>query len=356
MKKSKKFKWIFLAIIFALIFVGILFYKFIIPYLIVAFILSYLIGPIINFAEKYQISRTLSILIVYLISAILIVLLFYVIVPQIIEQITDFAGTFKTVFEKQETVNLQSFGLERISEFITKLDLKFPFLKIDKFISSQGEKLLNLIKQLPQILMKSISGIVNFLAFLIVVPVIGFFILRDERKFLKSFFSIIPNRYFEFLLHLFESIEENFGKFFRALLLETGIVAVLSILGLLILGIPYALILGIIVGLSNPIKYFGPFIGAIPTMFVILVGQTPDIFMLYVVIIFFVIQQIDSLILFPWLIGKSMKMHPLFVLLTVIAGGYAFGILGMLFAVPIVFLVKTIFEVSYKSLREFEII
>ena len=356
MKKSKILKWIFYALIVALIIVGILFYRFILPYLIVAFLLAYLIAPIINFAERYQISRTLSILVVYVIIAFLIVLLFSVIIPQIINQITDFAETFKKIFKEQETVSLQSFGLERISDFISKIDSAIPFLNINKFISTQGEKLLNLINQIPQILIKSISGIVNFLAFLIVVPVIGFFLLRDERRFLKSFFSIIPNRYFEFFIHLFEKIEENFGKFFRALLLETGLVAVLSIFGLLILGIPYALILGIIVGLSNPIKYFGPFIGAIPTMFVILFGQTPDIFMLYAVIMFLIVQQIDSLILFPWLIGKSMKMHPLFVLLTVIAGGYAFGILGMLFAVPIVFLIKTIVEVSYKSLKEFEII
>jgi predicted PurR-regulated permease PerM len=72
--------------------------------------------------------------------------------------------------------------------------------------------------------------------------------------------------------------------------------------------------------------------------------------------VFFIVQQIDSLILFPWLVGKSMKMHPLWVLLTVIAGGYAFGILGMLFAVPIVLLIKIIIEVSHKSLKQFEII
>ena len=153
-----------------------------------------------------------------------------------------------------------------------------------------------------------------------------------------------------------EEIEKSFGRFFRYLLLESLLVAILSTVGLLILNIPYALVLGLIVGLANPIKYFGPFIGAIPTMLIILLGPIPEIYLLYATIMFFIVQQIDSLFLFPVLIGKSMDMHPMIVLLTVIAGGYTFGILGMLFAVPLVFLIKIIVQVSHKSLKDFEII
>jgi predicted PurR-regulated permease PerM len=155
---------------------------------------------------------------------------------------------------------------------------------------------------------------------------------------------------------LFEKIEESFGRFFRAILLETILVAILSAVGLLILRIPYALILGIIVGIANPIKYFGPFIGAIPTLLVVLFTSTPNIYLFHVTILFLIVQQLDSLVLFPWLVGKSMDMHPLWVLLTVIAGGYAFGLLGMLLGVPVVFLIKLIVEVSHQSLRDFEII
>jgi predicted PurR-regulated permease PerM len=91
-------------------------------------------------------------------------------------------------------------------------------------------------------------------------------------------------------------------------------------------------------------------------MLVILLGPTPDIYVLYSSIMYVIVQQIDGNILFPVLVGKSMDMHPLWVLLTVIAGGYAFGILGMLLGVPVVLLIKTIYEVAQKSLKDFEII
>ncbi|HHE37883.1 MAG TPA: AI-2E family transporter [Candidatus Cloacimonetes bacterium] len=354
MERSKLVKWLMIIINIALVVVAILFYKSIISYIIIGFIFAYLIAPIINYAEKYRIPRYASILIVYLLIGFLLSLLISAIIPMIVDQFTDFQDSFLTQLQEQETINLESIGLGKVSELITKLEKRFPSFEIEdtfnSFINNENAK--NLLNKIPSFF----AGVFNVLGFMIVVPVIGFFLLKDGRIFMRMIFSKIGNRYFEFFLHLFQKIEESFGRFFRALLLETLLVALLSILGLVILNIPYALILGLIVGLANPIKYFGPFIGAVPTLLVILFGPTPDIFILYSIIMFFIVQQFDSLILFPWLMGKSMDLHPLIVLLTVIAGGYGFGLLGMLLAVPIVFLIKTIVEVSQKSLKEFEII
>ncbi len=354
MEKSKVLRWILLVINFAILVLAILFYKSILSYLIVGFIVAYLIAPIVKYAELFRIPRTVSILVIYIIIAILIFFSISAIIPVIIEQFEGFQETLRTIADQNKTINLDTLGLGKLGDFIEKLEMKFPSFKVEKTITSfiDNENTRNLLNRIP-LFFKSIF---NIIAFLIVVPVISFFLLKDGRILIKSFFSRIGNRYFEFSIHLYEEIEKSFGRFFRALLIETFLVAVMSITGLLILGIPYALLLGLIVGLANPIKYFGPFIGAVPTLLVVFLGPTPDIFILYVIITFFIVQQIDSLILFPWLIGRSMDLHPMIVLLTVIAGGYTFGILGMLFAVPLVFLIKTILQVSHKSLKEFEII
>ena len=350
--KSRIIRWVILIINLLLVVASVLFYRSILSYIFVSFIIAYLIAPIINFVERFHISRTISILSVYFIIGFLMFLLFSAIIPQMIQQYGEVQDTI--VNASKEGFSLSSLGLDKIDKFIIDLELKFPDFKLREQINNMfsTEKINQALSQVPQIL----GGVFNLIAFLIVVPVVSFFLLKDERVFMRAIFSTISNRYFEFAIHLFEKIEESFGKFFRALLLESVLVAMMSVIGLLILGIPYALVLGIVVGLANPIKYLGPFIGAIPTVMVILFGPTPEIYLLYIVIMFFIVQQIDSLILFPWLIGKSMDMHPLLVILTVIAGGYAFGILGMLFGVPVVFLLKTIVEVSRKSLREFEII
>jgi predicted PurR-regulated permease PerM len=354
MDRSKIIRIILFILTLAMIVVGFWFYKFIFSYILVSFLIAYIILPIINYAETYQIPRVLSIVVVYIIIAILLVLISNLLIPQIVQQAVDLAQTVQKLLEQEESISLHSIGLTKLSEFLENLESQIPGLEIEEQIKTflDKDRINDLINQIPLFF----KSIVNILAFLVVIPVIVFFILKDERKFTRTIFSKIKNRYFEFSLHLFERIEQDFGKFFRALLLETFLVALMTIIGLLIIGIPNAIILGIIVGVANPIKYFGPFIGAVPTILVILLGPTPDVYVFYAAIVFVITQQIDGLILFPWLVGKSMKMHPLWVLLTVIAGGYAFGILGMLFAVPVVFLIKTIVEVSHKSLKEFEII
>lgn len=354
MERSKTIRWMLTIFSIGIFVSAILFYKFIFSYLFVGFITAYLIAPLIKYAETRNVSRTTSILITYLILAVLIVIIFNVIIPQLVNQAVDLSKLVKQFLEQGEALSIKALGIPSLTNFVEQIQEKFPQIQIDKQLKTflDKDKINDIVAQLPLFF----QSLVNILAFVVVIPVIVFFMLKDERLFIKTLFSNINNRYFEFSLHLWEEIEASFGKFFRALLLETILVAFMSIVGLLILGIPNAIILGLIVGLANPIKYFGPFIGAIPTLLVIILGPTPDIFILYAIIMFIIVQQIDSLILFPWLIGKSMNMHPLWVLLTVIAGGYAFGILGMLFAVPGVFLIKTVLEVSHKSLKQFEII
>ncbi|MBC8526147.1 MAG: AI-2E family transporter [Candidatus Cloacimonetes bacterium] len=363
MERVKIIRWIIGAIAIGIIIAGLLFYRFIIPLVIISFIFAYLISPIIKYAEIYHIPRTISILLVYIIILALIVLLIYVILPQIKNQVEEFLKFVKhfqeTISSNQEITfhsTLQSIGLSKLSQFIKVVETKFTFIDINKYSKELVDKLIGLIGKIPQFILTSISSIINILAFLVVIPFVSFFLLKDERRLLRKFFSWIPNRFFEFSIYLFEKIEESFGRYFRAILIETIIIWLLTFIGLLILKIPYALTLSIIVGITNPIKFFGPFIGFIPIILVILFGPTPEIYIIYAIILSLIIQQFDSNILFPHLVGENLGMHPLWVLLTVIAGGYAFGVLGLIFAVPVVFLIKTIVQVSSKSLKKFEII
>jgi len=354
MDKSKIIKWIITIFNIILIVLAILFYQSIFSYLIISAIFAYLIAPIIDYLEIFHIPRVVSILGVYIIIILLVLLLMNAIVPVIVNQFNGLQKSFSNALSVHNKLTLESLGLGKLVTISQKIEAKIPSFDAEETLNSifndtNAKKVLNAIPRF-------FKSIFNIIAFLIVIPVISFFLLKDGRLFLRIIFSKISNRYFEFSIHLMEEIEKSFGRFFRYLLLETLIVAILSTIGLLILNIPYALVLGLIVGLANPIKYFGPFIGAIPTMLVILIGPTPEIYLLYATIMFFIVQQIDSLFLFPVLIGKSMDMHPMIVLLTVIAGGYTFGILGMLFAVPLVFLIKIIVQVSHKSLKDFEII
>jgi len=356
MDRIKVVRWVVGFIALGVAVMGILFYKSILSYLLIAGIIAYLISPIINYAQKFHIPRALSILIVYIIIIVLIIILINVIIPQIKIQAEEASKFFKQIVKDPEAFSLKSFGLDGVSKFIDRIQTRFTFINVDEYTQMLGEKFVGVINAIPQILINSLSGIINFLAFLIVIPFVCFFLLKDERQLMKTFFGWVPNRYFEFSIYLFEKIEDSFGRYLRSILLETIIITILSYIGLLILGIPYALTLSIIIGMTNPIKFFGPFIGFVPVILVVLFSPLPDIMVIYAILMSIIVQQIDSNILFPSLVGKGLGMHPLWVLLTVIAGGYAFGVLGLILAVPAVFLIKTVVQVSATSLKQFEII
>ena len=134
-------------------------------------------------------------------------------------------------------------------------------------------------------------------------------------------------------------IDMVFSRFLRGQLLDALIVAIVTSIVLTIIRLDFAVLLGCFAGITNIIPYFGPIFGAIPAIIVALLsgGFSKAIVTL---IAFIVIQQIDGNFIYPKVVGSSTGLHPLFVLLAVTFGGYFWGILGMILAVPIAACIK----------------
>ena len=189
MDRSKIIRIILFILTLAMIVVGFWFYKFIFSYILVSFLIAYIILPIINYAETYQIPRVLSIIVVYIIIAILLVLISNLLIPQIVQQAVDLAETIQNLLEQEESISLDSIGLAKLSEFLENLESQIPGLEVEEQIKSfiDKDRINDLINQVPLFF----KSIVNLLAFLVVIPVIVFFILKDERKFTRMIFSKI---------------------------------------------------------------------------------------------------------------------------------------------------------------------
>jgi len=205
-------------------------------------------------------------------------------------------------------------------------------------------------------LMSYSSKIFTIISFLATIPVLGFFILKDYHKFKKIFFASVPNKYFELTIILIQKIDSVVGTYFRAVLTEIVFVAILTTIVLATLGIKYSLAIGIIAGFANAIPYLGPMIGWFLAILSVVLTGMPIMMTVYVSIAMYAVQVIDNNIVYPVVIGKNTEMHPLVILLTVIAGGYTLGVMGMFLSVPLVFLVKETITVLYKNLKDFEII
>lgn len=183
----------------------------------------------------------------------------------------------------------------------------------------------------------SITSISGSIITIILGLVVGFYILKDLEFFSEKWRGflrfILPVKSEEQLMHLLSEIHIIISKFFRGQILAGLIVGVLSSIGLTAIGLEYAILIGMLAGIANVIPYFGPILGMIPAVLVAILDLNFSLALLSIVVLL-VVQQVDSAIISPRIVGDSVGLHPVMVLLAISIGGRYFGIIGMLIAVP----------------------
>ena len=200
------------------------------------------------------------------------------------------------------------------------------------------------------------SQVTTVLMFILITITFIIMLLLNAQNFKKSFIKMVPNRYFEMSLKIIDRISYQISSYVRGTLTAAFIVGGLSIIGLNTLcsisGIQhdYIIVVGIVAGLFNLIPFIGPMIGAFAAVLLFLLSGQPEGFILQYYHIFFIlftfgaVQLIDNLISSPLIISDSVGLHPMFVIIVVLIGGSAMGVLGMLISVPFAAILKVIIE------------
>lgn len=269
---------------------------------------------------------------------------------------------------------LLAFGLVIYAFFILIMG-QLVFTSLDRMVDSivmyfnEYEQMLSdIIKQLPnsgleiklQEIIQTVTGWLsdNFNAGAVIDRVAGFggsvlnvvlglvvcvYVLVDRDFFLglwrKSLHLLLPMEKNARLAETLHDVNTVIAKFLRGQLLDGLIIAVLSSIGLTLINLDFAVFIGCFAGISNIIPYFGPIMGMVPAAIIGLLAGDP-MQAVFAVLVLFIIQQADSTLISPRIVGSSIGLHPVFVLLAVTVGGAYFGIVGMLLAVPIAAILK----------------
>ena len=219
-------------------------------------------------------------------------------------------------------------------------------------IKTYGSQLIDvLLGRTTQLL----SGVVSGIMLVVIVPFVAFFFLKEGRRITHGVIEMVPNAYFEMTLNLMHSINNSIGGYIRGQLLAVSVVALLSVSGLSIIGMPYALPVGVVAGLANMIPYLGPLIGIISASVVALATLGGTAMVTKVVILFLIIQIIDNVLVQPIVVAKSVDLHPLVVMVVVMIGSDLWGIVGMLIAVPVTGILKVSGLTIYESLKGYRL-
>ena len=192
------------------------------------------------------------------------------------------------------------------------------------------------------------NSVQSALELVLIIPFVSYFYLTQAASIRRGFFQLIPNRYFESIYILSTEIGQSITNYIRAKLLEAILVGLMITLGLSVLRIPHAWALGLFAGGTNLLPYVGPILGAIPAL---LMADSPTLTGAIVGVVV-IANLVDSLLVFPLLVGKLVNLHPFILLWVVVIGNHYSGLVGMLVSVPLASALKIVAQEIYRALYE----
>lgn len=330
--------------------------------LVIAIIIAYLLYPLTKFIENFLRTnnllkiknkgtrRVISIVSSYLliIGIVLAVLcgIYFMIGGQLSKNIT----ITNIITDISHYLNSSSFSASSIENTLKNLNIPFidnlqPY--IIQIVDTVQKYIISNLGAMTSNIMSIGSSIASFF----IAIIISIYILKDSEYFIelwKKLYYLIfkKSRIGNKITENFIIIHDVFSRFIRGQLLEAFFVGALSAIALSIVGIDYAVVIGLIAGICNMIPYVGPLVGTVLAAIMGLLSGRP-IKVIYAIIAMLIVQQVDNNLLAPKIVGNSVGLHAVFTMMAILVGGNIGGLIGMLIAVPVAASIRVIFNRWY---------
>jgi predicted PurR-regulated permease PerM len=340
-RTTKILLWIF--IIFILVYLTYLLSDLIII-LIISILLAFIFDPIVSMLEQEGFNRLASTLFVFIGFGLFVYLSLSVVIPKFTIQMNQLIEKLRYIDLHEQLTILE----KEIQSFIPFFTVGELSKRVEDFIENQ---IVNSFDSISILL----SSIFSVAAILVIVPFISFFLLKDSRNILQGILHLMPNNYFEMSYYILKKVSIQIGRFVRAWIFDATFVGTFCGFGFYIIGIENALPLGVIAGLGHLVPYMGPIIGGIPAAIISII-QFGDLSQIpYIIIVLSLVYTFDNGFVQPYVFAKSVDMHPIVIILLIIAGSQLFGLLGMLLAVPTAAVVRTLVKEVYYAFKNYKI-
>lgn len=336
--------------------------------IIYGFIIAYILNPLVKFSEKYifkfvskkkprkKLKRILSMLLTYMFMTTIISLFISIIVPQIVTSYNDLESKMITyVTSAQQWIE----NLIESSEFVMKQYNKLmEFIDIDKITDSLKDiiqEAYNLIKNVSPHILDFISMIINQLKNALLGIIFSIYFLFSKEKLSaqikKVMYAFMRKERVDGILNFGRFTDKTFGGFIIGKILSSTIIGIVTFIILAIVDMPYYPIISLIIGITDLIPFFGPFLGAIPSAFIVFIAKPS--YTIWFILIIIAIQQLEGNIISPKILGESTGLSAMWVVVAITIMGGLFGIIGMFIGVPVFailyYIIKTIVDKRLKK-------
>ena len=316
-------------------------------------IIAYLLRPMCNSLEAFfqlrlpkkmrRLANAFAVVFSLMVGILVVYALITMVVPQLVESVVTLWNALPTKMEQLVNWATETFGKdERVVQFVEK-NYRSYFTDIDKWVQA------NVIPQVSSLVTNvgtSVWQVLKFVYNILIGLIVAVYVLHGRKRFGKQarliVRSIFSDRWADRILEEVEFIDRMFGGFIDGKIIDSAIVGVLCYIGCTVLKIPSALLVSVIVGVTNVIPFFGPVIGAVPSTLLILIDSplTALWFLIWVI----VLQQLDGNVIGPKILGNRTGLSGFWVMFSIILFGGLWGIVGMIICVPL-------FAVIYDTVR-----
>lgn len=303
--------------------------------IILAGILYYLMNPVVDYLEKQRIPRIYSIIGLFVLVVALIVWGSVVIIPKIQEQTVSFVGNFPKYVDTIDNKLTEILRDPLFNQFRDQLESAG-----EKFVSSAGDMLQDISKSTVQSLGSFVGAVATVLVAVLTMPFILFYLLKDGKQLAPYFVKFLPTRMRKPTLKVLGEMNDQVSSYIRGQLTVAFAVAIMFMIGFAIIGLDYAVTLGIVAGFLNLIPYLGSFLAMIPAVFLAIVAG--PVMLVKVLIAFAVEQTIEGRLISPLVLGNQLAIHPVTILLVLLTSGKLFGIIGVILGIPVYAAAKVI--------------
>ena len=317
--------------------------------IIISVIVAELLFPIVSNVERFLpgrerypgIARLVTIAIVYIAFVAIVAALIYLTVQPIIKEVQEFIQVAPQIYEQAKvTIEgwMQAFD-QQVPEAV-KAQLDGLFQSASGVI---GKAALSLLTKT----IGGVTGTISIIIGLVIVPFLLFYMLKDKEDLVGGMYSVLPENVSRHTRNVLSLIDGVIGSYVRAQLISATIVGVFVFVGLFLLDVSFALTLGLLAGVLGLIPIIGAFIGAVPGLLVALATDPGKL--LWVALLYLIVQFFESNIISPRIQGRALRLHPIFIMVTLIIASEIAGLWGVLVGVPLVAAARDVFAYFYSE-------
>lgn len=313
-----------------------------------AMILYYLLRPVLRLLERFRIKRIWGILIIFIGVIGLITLVIFLVLPFLRDQLQMLIEEFPEYF-MQLLTDIDAFLRNSfVGDYYTGSNFD-----IDQLMETLPDNLAGILQDAVSSIISGVTGflstITSFVLSIVIVPFILFYLLKDGEKLPEYILKLLPPRLRDDTREVFGEADKQLSAYIQGQLIVAFLIGVMVYIGFLIIGMEYALLLGVLAMFTSVVPYIGPAIAITPAVIIALV--TSPFMLVKLAIVWTVVQLVEGNVISPQVMGKTLYIHPVTIIFVLLTAGSLFGIAGVILGIPAYAILRVLVSHIFKLFK-----